>query len=195
MLSHDEQRDVAEMLDLDMVENNVNVWGNQTTWDYDEAEMVTRGADRMHVWHCSLTLHPDEPALTDEQWARIAQDFMNEMEFTDTSGRSPLDGSRCDLGRTRAAGTTFISWLTSCVRTARGVNVWRGYNRAQRACSLPFEHKCGLAVVESREHQRGAIGETPAEQRRSRTRAGRPHDRQGHLGNANACSTHRNNAE
>ncbi|MDV6277953.1 hypothetical protein R3Q06_31205 [Rhodococcus erythropolis] len=41
------------------------------------------------VWHCSLSLKADEGELTDEQWNTIATEFMDEMGFTDTSGRSP----------------------------------------------------------------------------------------------------------
>lgn len=167
-----EQVDVAQMLDLDMIENDVNVWGNQTTWDYEKNEMVTRGRGPVHVWHCSLTLHPDEPALTDEQWAHIAQDFMNEMEFTEASGRSPARWIAVRHG-TNKGGGDHIHIVANIVREdGTKVNVWRDYNRAQRACNT-LEHKHGLAVVESREHQRGAIGETPAEQRAA-ARAGQP---------------------
>lgn len=66
-----------------MAENSVNVWGNQTTWDYAKEEMVTRGRGTAHVWHCSLTLHPDEQPLSDEAWARVAQDFMDESEHVE----------------------------------------------------------------------------------------------------------------
>ncbi|WP_406712691.1 relaxase/mobilization nuclease domain-containing protein [Trueperella pyogenes] len=167
-----EQVEVAQMLDLDMIENDVNVWGNQTTWDYEKNEMVTRGRGLVHVWHCSLTLHPDEPALSDEQWAQIAQDFMDEMEFTEASGRSPARWIAVRHG-TNKGGGDHIHIVANIVREdGTKVNVWRDYNRAQRACNT-LEHKFGLAVVESREHQRGAIGESPAEQAAA-DRAGQP---------------------
>lgn len=172
MLSGHEQLDVAEMLDLDMIENNVNVWGNQTTWDYNKAEMVTRGRGPVHVWHCSLTLHPDEPALSDEQWQKIAQDFMDEMEFTEASGRSPARWIAVRHG-TNKGGGDHVHIVANIVREdGTKVNMWNDYRRAQQACNT-LEHKYGLAVVESREHQRGAIGETPSEQRAAE-RAGQP---------------------
>ncbi len=172
MLSGNEQLDVAEMLDLDMDENGVAVWGTQTTWDYEKNEMVTRGRGKIHVWHCSLTLHPDEPALSDEQWQKIAQDFMDEMEFTEASGRSPARWIAVHHG-TNKGGGDHIHIVANIVREdGTKVNTWNDYRRAQQACNK-LEHKYGLAVVESREHQRGAIGETPSEQRAA-ARAGQP---------------------
>lgn len=172
MLSSDEQLDVAEMLDLDMDENGVAVWGTQTTWDYEKNAMVSRGRGRVHVWHCSLTLHPDEPARSDEQWAMIARDFMDEMEFSEASGRSPARWIAVRHG-TNKGGGDHIHIVANIVREdGTKVNMWNDYSRAQQACNK-LEHKYGLAVVESREHQRGAIGETPAEQRAAE-RAGQP---------------------
>ena len=34
------------------------------------------GARDAHVWHCSLSLHPDEPALSDERWGEICDEFV-----------------------------------------------------------------------------------------------------------------------
>jgi hypothetical protein len=31
------------------------------------------GSRDAHVWHTSLSLHPDEPALSDERWGQIAE--------------------------------------------------------------------------------------------------------------------------
>ncbi|MGV9184535.1 relaxase/mobilization nuclease domain-containing protein [Arcanobacterium canis] len=172
ILTSDEQFDVAEMLDLDMAENSVNVWGNQTTWDYEKEEMVTRGRGAAHMWHCSLTLHPDEQPLSDEAWARVAQDFMNEMEFTHASGRSPARWVAVRHG-TNKGGGDHIHIVANIVREdGTKVNTWNDYRRAQHACNI-LEHKYGLAVVESREHQRGSIGESPAEQRAAQ-HAGQP---------------------
>src|SRR6478609_8376426 len=32
-----------------------------------------------HVWHCSLSLRAEEGDLTDQRWAEIANEFMDEM--------------------------------------------------------------------------------------------------------------------
>jgi hypothetical protein len=34
-----------------------------------------------HVWHCSLSLHPDEPSLSDEKWRQVAEEFIEAMGF------------------------------------------------------------------------------------------------------------------
>ncbi len=34
-----------------------------------------------HVWHCSLSLHPEEPALSGERWRVIASEFVAKMGF------------------------------------------------------------------------------------------------------------------
>ena len=41
------------------------------------------------VWHCALSLRAEEGQLSDEQWGRIAQQFMDRMDFTDAGGKSP----------------------------------------------------------------------------------------------------------
>jgi hypothetical protein len=39
--------------------------------DRDQDDKVVGSRDA-HVWHTSLSLHPDEPALPDERWGEIA---------------------------------------------------------------------------------------------------------------------------
>lgn len=41
------------------------------------------------MWHCSLSLRAEEGDLSDERWAEIANDFMDEMGFTEASGKAP----------------------------------------------------------------------------------------------------------
>jgi len=41
------------------------------------------GVKDAHVWHCSLSLRADEPELSDEQWAHIAEEFVAGMGFAD----------------------------------------------------------------------------------------------------------------
>jgi len=38
-----------------------------------------RNGKPAHVWHCSLSLHPDEPAQTAETWQRITTLYMEVM--------------------------------------------------------------------------------------------------------------------
>lgn len=37
--------------------------------------------DGARVWHCSLSIHPEEGKLSDEMWGDIATAFMDEMGF------------------------------------------------------------------------------------------------------------------
>src|ERR1019366_7150259 len=46
------------------------------------------GSRDAHVWHTSLSLHPDEPALSDERWGEIAERFISEMGFAGDTARA-----------------------------------------------------------------------------------------------------------
>lgn len=56
----------------------------------DEAGEVT-GSRRVasDVWHCSLSLRAEEGQLTDEQWGRIATDFVDRMGFAGATSGKP----------------------------------------------------------------------------------------------------------
>jgi hypothetical protein len=41
-----------------------------------------------HVWHCSLSLHPEEPALSNERWGELAERFVLEMGFAGDEARA-----------------------------------------------------------------------------------------------------------
>ncbi|GAA4289110.1 relaxase/mobilization nuclease domain-containing protein [Georgenia daeguensis] len=47
---------------------------------------VKVGEKDAHVWHCSLSLRPEEGMLTDEQWSTIATEFIRRMGFDDHEG-------------------------------------------------------------------------------------------------------------
>ena len=69
-----------------------------------------------NVWQCSLSLHRDEPALGDELWGKIAEDFMREMGFNSVD---PADaGSRWVAIHhgTSAKGNDHIHIAASLVR-------------------------------------------------------------------------------
>nr|WP_242703300.1 relaxase/mobilization nuclease domain-containing protein [Paenarthrobacter ureafaciens] len=68
-----------------------------------------------HVWHCSLSLRAEEGDLTDQKWADIAQDFMDEMGFTETSGRAPAQWVAIRHGHSKA-GNDHIHIAASMVR-------------------------------------------------------------------------------
>ena len=46
------------------------------------------GARDAHMWHCSLSLHPDEPALSDGRWGEICDEFVAKMGFAGEDARA-----------------------------------------------------------------------------------------------------------
>ncbi|WP_322544736.1 hypothetical protein U2G91_01875 [Rhodococcoides fascians] len=120
-----------------------------------------------NVWHCSLSLNPEEGELPDEKWATIAVDFMKEMDFDDAdSPRAPARWVAIRHGKTKGGGD-HIHIAASAVREdGTKVNTFNDFKRAQAACNA-LEHRHGLDVLQSREQQLGSRGIKPAEQGRA----------------------------
>lgn len=133
------------------------------------------------VWHCVLALNPDEE-LTDEQWQRLVNDFMDEMGFSATP-----DGSRAQArwvavrhGRSgeHANGNDHIHIAASLVREdGQKVDTYfrdpvtgrpqGDYRKAQNTCNL-LEHRHGLKVLWSREDGSALSGNSRAEIERAK---------------------------
>ncbi|WP_208601131.1 relaxase/mobilization nuclease domain-containing protein [Rhodococcoides fascians] len=116
-----------------------------------------------NVWHCSLSLNPDEGELSDEKWAAIAADFMKEMDFDDPdSPRAPARWVAIRHGKTKAGGD-HIHIAASAVREdGTKVNTFNDFKRAHQACNT-LEHRYGLEVLTSREADKGTRGLKPGE--------------------------------
>lgn len=116
-----------------------------------------------HVWHCSLSLSPEEAALGDEVWGRIAADFMSEMGFTGTDGKAPCRWVAIHHGSAKNGGD-HIHIAANIVREdGTKWSPWYDQRRAQKACNV-LEHRYGLLVVESRERGRGSRCDSAAAQ-------------------------------
>lgn len=116
-----------------------------------------------HVWHCSLSLSPEEAALRDEVWGRIAADFMSEMGFTGSDGQAPCRWVAIHHGSAKNGGD-HIHIAANVVREdGTKWSSWYDQRRAQKACNV-LEHRYGLLVVESREHGRGSRCDSAAAQ-------------------------------
>lgn len=141
-----------------------------------------------NVWHCSLSLHAREGELTDQVWGQIAQDFMDEMGFTDAGGRSPARWVAVRHG-VSANGNDHVHIAASCVREdGTKVNTYLDFSRAQKAANM-LEHKYRLEVLESRETGLGERGYHQAEKTRAE-RSGRPElDRDSLARRVRACAT------
>ena len=89
-----------------------------------------------NVWHCSLSLSPEEGELSDEKWATIAADFMKEMDFDNAdSPRAPARWVAIRHGKTTAGGD-HIHIAASAVREdGTKVNTFNDFKRAQAACN------------------------------------------------------------
>ncbi|MGH2498929.1 MAG: relaxase/mobilization nuclease domain-containing protein, partial [Candidatus Limnocylindria bacterium] len=105
-----------------------------------------RGVRDAHVWHCSLNLGAEEGALTDERWARIAEEFIERMGF---AGEHPCRWVAVRHGPSKN-GNDHVHLVVSLVHEdGRKANVWNDRPRAQEACG-ELERRHGLQVLESR---------------------------------------------
>lgn len=144
-------------------------WHSGDSLDAHAAQEIARHLDapkrrndvdvpRGHVWHCSLSLRPDEPALTDEQWAGIAREFIAAMEFDDCEGtREPCRWAAIHHGTSRG-GNDHIHIAVDLVRPdGTKANVFRDFSRSQAACRA-LEKRWGLEQLESVQQQRSTRG-------------------------------------
>lgn len=117
-----------------------------------------------HVFHCSLSIAAGDGQLTDEQWAAIAEDFIQEMGFND-GVKAPARWVAIRHGLS-SAGNDHLHIAASLIREdGTKVSVHDDFNRAQRTVNR-LEKKHGLAVLDSRELSIGGRGYSPAEHRR-----------------------------
>ena len=82
-------------------------FGTQVTIaERDKETGRVTGTRDAHVWHCSLSLHPEEPELSDERWAEICEQFVAEMGFAGERAARSAGGSRSATAARPAALTT-----------------------------------------------------------------------------------------
>lgn len=124
---------------------------------FDPAAGRTRVTDygANHVWHCSLSLSPDEGPLSEEKWAAIARDFMDQMEFTSACGKSECRWVAIHHGASKNGGDHIHIAANIIREDGTKWNNWNDQPRSQRVCNA-LEHKYGLRIVEGREHARSS---------------------------------------
>lgn len=129
----------------------------------DEEGHIVQRRDA-HVWHCSLSLHPDEEPLSDEQWAHIAEEFVTEMGFA--GGEEAACRWLALHHGLSKAGNDHIHVVVDLVREdGRKARVNRDRPRAQRIAG-ELERRHGLRVLESRESGHTSRGYSPIDQSR-----------------------------
>ncbi|MGJ9510168.1 relaxase/mobilization nuclease domain-containing protein [Actinotignum sp. GS-2025b] len=161
VLEQDEKRIVAKLLDQNRLEHGTEILGEVTRWDYEaeRAIPVSKEKTPAHVWHCSLSLHPDEEPLSDETWGAIARDFVEGMEFDNraTTSKSPCQWIAVRHGYTKNGGDHIHIALVLVREDGTKANTWLDYKRSQKLCTA-LEEKYGLAVLESRKHNYASRG-------------------------------------
>lgn len=110
-----------------------------------------------HVWHCSLSIPPEDGRLTDEQWSQVAREFMDGMWFSDATGKAPCRWLAVHHGLS-VNGNDHIHVMVDLVRTdGTRADTYLDYSRSQRACA-DIERRMGLRVVEGRQSGRSMPG-------------------------------------
>ena len=110
-----------------------------------------------HVWHASLTLRADEGVLSDEQWRRIAEGFVERMGFAEDCRWAAV---RHGVSK---AGNDHVHVVVNLVREdGTAADTGNDYRRASGA-ARELEREHGLRVVEGRELGVGARGYHRAE--------------------------------
>ncbi|MEU2991523.1 relaxase/mobilization nuclease domain-containing protein [Streptomyces griseoincarnatus] len=93
-----------------------------------------------HVWHCSVRAAPDDPILTDDQWADIAR------RIVAATGIDPRDGAGCRWAAVRHADDHIHIVATLVREDGRRPNHHRSGKRAQAEARL-IEKELGLHQV------------------------------------------------
>ncbi len=129
------------------------------------------GARDAHVWHCSLSLHPQEPELTDERWAEIAEAFIEHMGFAGERAKAQCRWVAIRHGRSAGGSDHAHLVVTLVAEDGSKASVHNDRPRAQNACR-ELEQRFGLQRLEARTRQAGSRGlkhgELAADRRRGR---------------------------
>ena len=120
------------------------------------------GSRDAHVWHTSLSLHPDEPALSDERWGQIAERFISEMGFAGEGARAQCRWVAVRHGES-TGGSDHVHLVVGLVaEDGSKASVHFERKRAQQAARL-LEREFGLRELESRGRGAGSRGLEPGE--------------------------------
>jgi len=120
------------------------------------------GSRDAHVWHTSLSLHPDEPALSDERWGEIAERFVAEMGFAGEAARAQCRWVAVRHGDS-VGGSDHVHLVVGLVaEDGSKASVHFDKKRAQNAARLR-EREFGLRELEAGARRAGSRGLEPGE--------------------------------
>lgn len=135
-------------------------------------ERASHADDRGHVFHVSLSVRGDEGALDDATWGSIARDYVDEMGFTDASGKAECQWGAWHHGAS-AGGNDHIHIAVCLVREdGTWASDYQSKARSQRIARA-LETKYGLRPLHDSVSDRGLPGVARAELERAHA-AGRP---------------------
>lgn len=169
-LSTSQGYEIARRLDQFMNETGVHPMGSRRVFNQETGKRETiPGPVANHVWHCSLSLRPDEGPLSDQEWNAIATDFMTRMGFTGADPKAPCRWVAISHGQAKNGGD-HVHIVANIVREdGTKWSSWQDQTNAQKAVNA-IEHAYGLYVIEAREHARGARADSAADLRASARR-------------------------
>ncbi|MFS3130650.1 relaxase/mobilization nuclease domain-containing protein [Nocardioides sp. Bht2] len=164
--------EIADYIEEPRKQYGTKVTAQVTEQDPETGQRRVTGYKDAHVWHCSLSLSADEGVLSDEKWHAIARDFMDQMGFTEASGKAPARWVAIRHGLS-TAGNDHIHIAASLVREdgTRWDGRYRDFRNAQEACRA-LEVRHGLQTVAGPDLGLAERGEKPAERAKA-ARAGR----------------------
>ena len=162
--------EIARFVDQFMSETGTRPLGSQRVFNQETGKRETlSGPVANHVWHCSLSVHPDEGPLSDEKWQAIATDLMTAMGFTDADSKAPCRWVAVRHGAAKNGGDHIHIVANTVREDGTKWNRWQDQPKVQKACNA-IEHRYGLRIVEAREHARGARADSAADLRASARR-------------------------
>lgn len=132
----------------------------------DAGKKIRTGSKPGHVWHCSLAVESGHGRVSDEQWEKIATEFVKRMGFIDPDGAKSSRWAAVHHGASKN-GNDHIHLVVQLVREdGTKANINNDFHRAQTVCR-ELEKEFGLPRLESQEHGKGLAGEKPAERARA----------------------------
>jgi hypothetical protein len=134
-------------------------------------ERASQAEARGHVFHVSLSLRADEGVLDDVTWGQIARDYVDEMGFTEASGKAGCEWGAWHHGQS-AGGNDHIHVAVCLVREdGTWASDYQSKARSQKI-ARGLEAKYGLRPLQDSVNDRGIPGVDRAELEKA-TSAGR----------------------
>lgn len=163
--------EIAKFVDAFMTETGTRPTGSVRVLDPATGQRKTVRGRPDHVWHCSLSLSPEEGPLSEERWREVATEFMDEMGFTGADGRAACRWVAIHHGTAKNGGDHIHIAANTVREDGTKWSPWQDQRRAMKACN-GIERRHGLTVIEAREHARGARADSHADMRATARRGG-----------------------